>query len=68
MDHETQEMRAQGALKMRIRMKFYVTIDEKGIYHVQNAVMGHLGQYHTHTKEDFERWSADIDPQDIIYL
>lgn len=53
---------------MMIRMRFYVSIDEDGIYHVQNAVMGHMGQNHTHTKEDFERWSKDIDPQDIIYL
>ena len=53
---------------MMIRMRFYVNIDENGIYHVQNAVMGHMGQNHAHTKEDFERWSKDIDPQDITYL
>ena len=52
---------------MNIRMKFYVKIDDKGIYHVQNVLMGRMGQKHTHTKEEFEQWSTDIDEKDISF-
>lgn len=37
---------------------------------VQNAVMGQMGQQHTHTPEGFERWKKDnkIDPECLINL
>jgi len=53
---------------MTVVMRFYVTINKDGLYHVQNAVMGKFGQHHVHTKDDFERWSKDISKDDITYL
>ena len=39
-----------------IQMNHYITKTADGLIHVQNAVMGHFGQHHVHTKEDFEAW------------
>ena len=47
-------------------MNFYVTITTDGSYHVQNAVMGMMGQHHIHTKKGFEKWSKDVDKTNII--
>jgi hypothetical protein len=41
---------------MMISMTFYVSKDKDGNIHVQNAVMGALGQHHVHSLEGFERW------------
>lgn len=49
-------------------MKFYVTVKDDGTHCVQNAVMGHFGQKHEHTPEDFQRWKKGIPDEDIIFL
>jgi len=43
-------------MTMAMEMSFYCTREADGTIHVQNAVMGFLGQHHVHTPEDFERW------------
>ena len=50
------------------RMRFYVHRDPHGNYHVQNAVAGHLGQHHVHTKASFESWKGQIKDQDLEML
>jgi hypothetical protein len=61
-------------LAMEIKMHFYYhkdrqekyessgrgRIDKQSLIHVQNAVMGHLGQHHVHTPEEFEEWKKGI--------
>ena len=42
-----------------IRMIHYCQRQPDGSIHVQNAVMGHLGQHHVHTSDDFDRWTKD---------
>jgi hypothetical protein len=44
-------------------MTHYVIIDDEGLYHVQNMVIGRfpslydpLGQHHVHTKSGFQQW------------
>jgi hypothetical protein len=37
-------------------MTFYCTREKDGTIHVQNAVMGMMGQHHVHTPEDFKSW------------
>jgi hypothetical protein len=54
--------------KIVIEMEFYVTVDKNGYYHVQNVVMGLLGQHHVHTKEGYERWAKKINPKYIHFL
>jgi hypothetical protein len=49
-------------------MNFYVMEDPDGTIHVQNAVMGHYGQHHVHTKEDFKKWAKDISKENLIDL
>ena len=39
-----------------IRMYFDATETSDGLIHVQNSVMGMLGQHHVHTKANFEKW------------
>lgn len=39
-----------------ITMTFSVSKDTDGNIHVQNGVMGMLGQHHVHSPEGFERW------------
>jgi len=53
-----------------IQMSHYVTKTADGLIHVQNAVMGHFGQHHVHTEEDFEAWvkKQKIAPEHIIQL
>ncbi len=41
---------------MMARMTFYVSKDKDANVHVQNAVMGALGQHHVHSPEGFKRW------------
>jgi len=50
------------------RMRFYVHEDPDGNYHVQNAVAGHLGQHHVHSKASFESWKGQIKKQDLEML
>ena len=38
-------------------MTFYCTKESDGTIHVQNAVMGMMGQRHVHTQEDFDKWA-----------
>ena len=38
-------------------MTFYCTKESDGTIHVQNAVMGMMGQHHVHTQDDFDVWS-----------
>jgi len=40
-------------------MTFYCTREKDGTIHVQNVVMGMMGQHHVHTPEDFEVWRGD---------
>lgn len=51
---------------MTIRMTYHVTITEDGFYHVQNVVMGHLGQHHVHTKKGYEFWLKNINNKEDI--
>ena len=53
---------------MRHDMTFYCTKESDGTIHVQNAVMGMMGQHHVHTQADFDRWAADIDNSSIQWL
>ncbi len=48
-----------------IRMTFYATECPDGTIHVQNVVMGHLGQHHVHTKESFQRWKKNVRDEDL---
>lgn len=52
---------------MQPEMNFYWW-REKGKIVVQNAIMGMMGQKHTHTEADFERWSKDIPPKNLIEI
>lgn len=53
-----------------MQMNHYITKTADGLIHVQNAVMGHFGQHHVHTKEDFEAWvkKNKIHKENIIML
>lgn len=55
---------------MSIVMQFYISKDSAGNIHVQNAVMGHLGQHHVHTPKDFAAWkkSAKVAAKDCHQL
>ena len=44
-----------------IEMHFYVNRNKDGSVHVQNAVMGMLGQHHVHSKKGFEKWKQDVE-------
>lgn len=50
---------------MIVPMTFIVTITDDGLYHVQNVIMGQMGQHHVHTKESFQRWKKDIDSKHL---
>lgn len=39
-----------------VLMTFHTYRGADGSVHVQNAVMGALGQHHVHTPEEFETW------------
>lgn len=39
-----------------VEMVHYVSWNQDGTVHVQNAIMGMLGQHHVHTPEGFEAW------------
>jgi hypothetical protein len=45
------------------KMHFYVTITKDGLYHVQNTVMGMMGQHHVHTKEGYRKWKIGIEKE-----
>jgi len=49
-------------------MVFYVTVDPKGLRHVQNMITGMLGQHHVHTKAGFQKWvkKSNIPLNDIF--
>lgn len=49
-------------------MTFHCTKESDGTIHVQNAVMGMMGQHHIHTQADFDRWKADIDEGSIQWF
>ena len=49
-----------------VTMTFYVSKSPDGLYHVQNAVGGYLGQHHVHTKESYEAWSRDLDNIEVL--
>lgn len=51
-------------------MTHYITKTRDGLYHVQNAIMGMMGQHHVHTEEGFKQWKAggNIEDQDIVFL
>lgn len=53
---------------MEYEMTFYCTREADGTVHVQNAVMGYLGQHHVHHPEDFERWKAGISERQVVWL
>lgn len=45
---------------MSMEMHFYVTKTKDGLYHVQNCIMGHLGQHHIHNEKSFKKWKKTI--------
>jgi len=47
---------AAEAGSFMLSMDFYAHRDPGGNWHVQNAVMGHLGQHHVHSPAGFEKW------------
>ena len=49
-------------------MMFYCTKEADSTIHVQNAVMGMMGQHHVHTPADFDRWKIDADDDSIKWL
>lgn len=51
-----------------IRMHFYVSRCSDGLIHVQNVLMGHMGQHHVHDEAGFEEWKkkGNIDEEDVI--
>lgn len=55
---------------MDLRMAHYVIRTPDGLVHVQNAVMGHFGQHHVHTVEQFDTWvkKNKIAKSDIVEL
>ena len=53
---------------MIIEMRFYVVRNPDGTYHVQNVVLGHLGQHHVHTEKGFEKWKKDVPERLIHYI
>ena len=46
---------------MMYTMTHYCTREKDGTIHVQNAVMGMMGQHHVHTPKDFKKWRKDND-------
>lgn len=48
-----------------IRMSFYVTITPDKMYHVQNVIMGQLGQHHIHNKKSYDKWKKGIRQENI---
>jgi len=48
---------------MKVEMHFYATKTVDSNVHVQNVVMGLMGQHHVHTPKGFEKWIAEIDEQ-----
>jgi hypothetical protein len=48
-------------------MTFYTYKDADGNIHVQNAVMGMLGQHHVHTPADFRHWGKPGDDIQEMY-
>ncbi len=53
---------------MEYEMTFYCTRAPDSTVHVQNAVLGFLGQHHVHSPEDFERWKVGIPESRIVWL
>lgn len=41
-------------------MIHHATIYPDGTVHVQNSIMGHLGQHHVHTLQGYRRWKKDL--------
>lgn len=50
---------------LKIEMYFYVTKTSDGMYHVQNIVMGLLGQHHVHNEISYKKWKRKIDKKFI---
>lgn len=46
-------------------MQYYARETPDGLIHVQNFVMGRNGQHHIHDKESFERWSKQIEKENL---
>jgi len=46
-------------------MHFYATKTPNGLYHVQNFVGGLRGQHHVHNEASFQKWKAQIDPENL---
>ncbi|KKL79837.1 hypothetical protein LCGC14_2010810 [marine sediment metagenome] len=53
---------------MMYTMNHYCTREKDGTVHVQNAVMGIMGQHHVHTPNDFAKWRKDVDNNAIEWL
>lgn len=51
----------------QLEMRFYYH-REKGRIVVQNAIMGMMGQEHTHTEKDFKQWARDIPSHCLVDL
>lgn len=49
-------------------MHFYVWRSRDDTYHVQNIVMGHLGQHHVHSERSYRRWAKKVDRRLIHYM
>jgi hypothetical protein len=50
-----------------IEMHFYITKTRDGLYHIQNAISGVLGQHHVHTKTGYEKWKKEI-PKERLHI
>ena len=62
---DKEKKRWGGFRGMFAEMHFYVTKTTDGLYHVQNAVMGMLGQHHVHTEKGFKKWMREIEKEKI---
>ncbi len=48
-----------------LSMTFYATTTPDGNVHVQNAVMGLMGQHHVHTRAGFLKWKRQVRKEDL---
>lgn len=53
-------------------MTFHGFRQPDGTIHIQNSIMGSLGQHHAHTPEDFEVWKQGsgtfpVSDEDILW-
>jgi hypothetical protein len=52
---------------VNVEMHFYVVRTPDGLYHIQNVVMGHLGQHHIHSEKSYKKWVKGIDKKFVHF-